>query len=817
MSADEASLEGLTNILCELYSGQSNGERLKSLQNVLVEFELQPNACGVALYYLAKTQNQYVFMYCLGVIEKTVLKKWILKDESEKLQIRQFVTTLFQSFERLSQKLDAQVIYFLQAKTSKILADIARFDWPCSFPEFFDIVLSMVSSEILGTNHFSLIKTSSGLISLRIASEEMIRPKDCFCSTRKLDLKNSLVHRASLLTAALNICAERLFGPDLISKASCLVDSGYFNPNESLMNLWPGILQLASSLFKESRGKIMGPLVRVCLNFMYCLAELFSWLPLDTPYQSRLFAVIYILSVAGSPTVISSIVKELREENDQGGWAPSHIIHISLASASCLYEVAERKEIASCLNLNANLMRLFLVTECHLSLVSGRCTLPENAKSIILSVIQPNQMLIGHADACNAVEADGMNETGLKDYHQKLIELLRQLVTNFLTVAKDASFSESNKKASFSSGNFLSLFHHFTFTTAQADTDLYFSCLRIWDSYLDYVLIRRESAMTAGIDTDSFREEQAEASMVSVALGSSVLSSMLYSDSGGILLDALEDDLGEEIDDSVEEKEEECTGLATQCGEQDDDEDTSLDLLRGLATGKNKTGGNNPGVCEYRQFLRESLLILGMVAQLTPDNLIDQLLRNYYFNHLGFLKLVDLSAVSKSGRFNLELSEHASRRLHYCLRDLATTMQALGYLSAHFSQCAPTVGQEFKKNESLGIWFLRCLVQLLQCTSIVSTSLLITESSETLIRLDIIELAAQNLSTIQGLVTSNLLVSLPSSLVDLTGKIVLSFPERDALVLELLCIIDRLLLMPSVDITNAKYPVPPRLQLHAAR
>lgn len=94
---------------------------------------------------------------------------------------------------------------FITHKLIKVIVDIGRVDWPMFYPEFFTSLLQLASSS--AGEQFGDTR-AIGLASLRIASEELISPREDISVQRKEELKKLLLSQVpdiiKVITSKLN-------------------------------------------------------------------------------------------------------------------------------------------------------------------------------------------------------------------------------------------------------------------------------------------------------------------------------------------------------------------------------------------------------------------------------------------------------------------------------------------------------------------------------------------------------------------------------------------------------------------------------------
>ena len=78
---------------------------------------------------------------------------------------------------------------FIAHKLIKVIVDIGRVDWPMFYPDFFQSLLQLTSSAT--AQQFGDTR-ALGLAALRIASEELVSPREDISVQRKEELKKLL-------------------------------------------------------------------------------------------------------------------------------------------------------------------------------------------------------------------------------------------------------------------------------------------------------------------------------------------------------------------------------------------------------------------------------------------------------------------------------------------------------------------------------------------------------------------------------------------------------------------------------------------------
>ncbi|XP_046680832.1 exportin-6-A isoform X2 [Homalodisca vitripennis] len=168
-----SSLEALEKLLNEFFSPGTSNDRQRELENVLSTFSGRPESWRLCLQFLTLTSNQYVAMYCLATIESVITKRWLVLMTEEKSEL----TTLL--YKHLLAR-HAEFPHFIRNKLLKLIVDIARYDWPHFYPDFFMNICKIIQDPQT---------TILGLSFLQTASEELICPREDLSVCRKDELK----------------------------------------------------------------------------------------------------------------------------------------------------------------------------------------------------------------------------------------------------------------------------------------------------------------------------------------------------------------------------------------------------------------------------------------------------------------------------------------------------------------------------------------------------------------------------------------------------------------------------------------------------
>lgn len=130
----------LEHLLTEFYAPNTNNERKKEINSMLLDFNNIPEAWKVCYVFFQQTTSEYTKMYCLNVIDSFVDQRWLLEDPGLRDSFR---SSLWKYL------LDHHVYWsnLIKNKVCKIIVMIARFDWPERYPNFMADVLELLVPE----------------------------------------------------------------------------------------------------------------------------------------------------------------------------------------------------------------------------------------------------------------------------------------------------------------------------------------------------------------------------------------------------------------------------------------------------------------------------------------------------------------------------------------------------------------------------------------------------------------------------------------------------------------------------------------------
>ncbi|GAA39060.2 Exportin-6 [Clonorchis sinensis] len=750
MTADETSLQSLTSLLTEFFSGSIKPERRTAIQEILLDFERTPSAWHSSLYYLFSSSDQYVALYCLGVVEAVVRKRWGLLNTEQQAELLRLVQ--FYLFQRTT--IDNP--HFLIKKAAKIIASIASLDWPHDYPNFLDDVKTFIS-ENLNVGNFS--KVTIGLFILRVFVEQLLDPHEVVTYQRKRQLRELLVAQAHFLYSLLLQVISKLCGEDVLTSTYTLLRNQTITQlDSSVSSLWHSIFQLAESLIVDLASQSSLRCLTI-LAWLECFNELLRVFPLDTDYQIGIYAALYVCSLVGSPAFILACTSEQPVSSQSATTDPSvFLTRIGLCALSCIQEIVERKDLSVELMLK-QLWFVFPIVQSNLSLRTGDMVLPYcNAEA--------GRRSDGAKGFCQSQLCEPQSCHNSVDYTMKLVDILRYLMANFFFQISDSVFTHG-ATSTFDPMRFLGLLHDFTF--ASLDLDAFLACLHMWSSYLDFVRMRY---LPQGGGVSSLALPNGLRATF-IGFGRTLLCRLFYSDSAGFL---------ESLDDEGPYSFEQPPSLSfPQCGS----EDPFFIFL-------DEPAQASPESHDYSSFIRESLTTLNNAISLVPEELMNCVLGRYYNSWNDYISFIQSSELLSSNRFILpcETPQH-SMRTHWILRDYATSLQLVGFVLEHLRFFPQKPGEAGASSE-----FLQSLIYGLQIAQRLHGFLPSVEDER--LRLDLIGVLVHNLLTLQAIIAGNYLCCESAlSDVQICDKFILSTSQRDSMVSEVFSILEQFILSRS--------------------
>ncbi|XP_017775704.1 PREDICTED: exportin-6-B isoform X2 [Nicrophorus vespilloides] len=197
---ESESLAALEHLMEEFFSHTVSNSRKHEIEVQLNSFSSQLDSWKLCVYFVTHTSSQYVSMYALTTIESVINRQWVSLEWEHRVQLKSALYNYLIEH-------DTTAPNFIRNKLVKLMVDIARFDWPHFYPEFFTNIIQLLQSQ-----NGQLL----GLIMLRTASEELMCPRPDLSSFRKEELTRLVQQHIpqvfQILTSILDSLAS--FRPD---------------------------------------------------------------------------------------------------------------------------------------------------------------------------------------------------------------------------------------------------------------------------------------------------------------------------------------------------------------------------------------------------------------------------------------------------------------------------------------------------------------------------------------------------------------------------------------------------------------------------
>ncbi|CDS39899.1 exportin 6 [Echinococcus multilocularis] len=777
-------LAEVQSALTEFYAQASSPERLAQLQESLIAFEQQPSSWMAAIHFLTISSDQYVCIFSLGIIESTVKRRWTLLSNAEKHEIFQFLEKYaFPSNHH--QPIMPSFLPILKCKAIKIWTSICKKDFVQVHMQFLARIINLLTVPASVTTEADLQALCLSFSLFKAAYEELLRQDSEISQTKVTE--NALLFGRSVpqLLVALFEAVERLLGGDVTNSVKtmfstplgCISEENFLTALRFILYFDANIL--FSSSTTDLERKLSNLLLKNFANFLECLTVLLTVSPNTAIDQCRLYSLLYIFLVMGSPKILSTLTDASRSRNLSPNVPVDSLAEIGMHSLNCLTEVAERKDFQRDV-MAQHLPFIFRILYWDMLMLDTQFPLLNFASSIInimvesgvtLSTSSSSNNLSGLASVTQSLESIS------EDFYQKLVDILRPLVTVFLLFSKSPNEEEveqGGEKGSFytfSPTKFLQRVHFFTFTVCRSMTPVYLSALDLWNAYLDFV------KTFYYWDTGNSKKQvqlPSQTQRIISSLCSSLLITIYFSDSASYL-DVLDSDYPS---GTLEVEENSCAGSHLAFFDDTLHQADSSELI-----------ADNES--EYAIFMQTSLTLLSAIAFFNPTTVLHSIAAKFQEGMSVFTQLCNAPE-------RMKLEEHTTRKLHYALRDLATCLNCLAYLSDHFGSL---------QDISMLRWLLEALVFNLKL-GVAFCDRLKSLQVETL-QQDVVQVVVENISLLRCLLTSGFVlvseVDTPISEVS-QSYVVLSVDDKDAFSTSLLQCIHHLLLVSPIA----------SLRLHAA-
>lgn len=557
-------------------------------------FGQQKGSWKHCIHFFTNTANEYVMMYCLSVLENLTNKMWMGVDVNEKTEIRA-------SLYRILIEKHKTLPPFIKKKLLKVIVDIGRLDWPMFYPNFFTNILSLAcppNDEETRT---------MGLNALRIISEEMALPREDLPHQRKKELRRLLLQQAPGILHIISDTLEKEWKkyshiPE--NDMNPFITSSPQSTNSTSSDLI-GLFDLRDPDNLGYSSNELPPFLpekshKLAVEALDCLCHLFSWIPLSSNISPRLLNVLFAYTRFG--------------------------VHPSLIKGKNFGQ-------------NANMPNLPLGTlamTCINELMAKNC-IPNNFEDYLLRVFRFIFHFLKHVTQNSNPKAD--LDLLDDDYLEKFTEFLRLFVSvHFIRIENNSSFPLLE---------FLELLFKFTFN--QPMFDGYYSCLDIWELFLEYLTNKLD-----GKDNDNRLRILSPYKEGLQLLAKLIMTQLQYRCNQNRL---------EELDNEI------------------------LD---------------DTGHTEWQQYVIENLEIVAKICNFFPTETLSILYPLLQDNSAIYLELgrhvlpvnqnlyaktsdfMNSPAHNPNRQFSIPGTGEAYNRIHCALKDLSTVLQALGRFSEYF-------------------------------------------------------------------------------------------------------------------------------------
>ncbi|KAL5966676.1 Exportin-6 [Taenia solium] len=778
-------LAEVQSALIEFYAQASSPERLAQLQESLITFEQQPSSWMAAIHFLTISSDQYVCIFSLGIIESTVKRRWTLLSSVEKHEIFQFLEKYAFPSEH-HQYIMSSFLSILKCKAIKVWTSICKKNFVQVHTQFLARIINLLTVPASVTTEAELQALCLSFSLFKAAYEELLRQDSEISQTKVTE--NTLLFGRSVpqLLAALFEAAERLLGGDITNSVKamfsnslgCISEEHFFTALRFILYFDANLLFSSSNTDLER--KVSNLLLKNFANFLECLAVILTVSPITAIDQCRLYSLLYIFLIIGSPRILSALIDASRSRNLSPNVSVDSLAEIGMHSLNCLAEVVERKDFQRDA-IAQHLPFIFRILYWDMLMLDTQFPLSDFASSVINTMAESGVTLSTSSSSNNLSGLASISqslESISEDLYQKLVDILRPLVTVFLLFFKSPNEEMGEQEGergslyAFSPTKFLQRVHFFTFTVCRSMTPVYLSALDMWNAYLDFV-----KSFHYGDAGNSNKQVQlpSQTQKIVSSLCSSLLTTIYFSDSASYL-----DVLDTDYPSGTLEVEETSSSSRSHLAFFDD-------TLQQLDSSDLMVDNGS----EYAVFMQTSLTLLSAIAFFNPITVLHSIAAKFQEGMNVFTQLCNAPE-------RMKLEEHTTRKLHYALRDLATCLNCLAYLSDHFGSL---------QDISMLRWLLEALVFNLKL-GVAFCDRLKGLQVETL-KQDVVQVVVENISLLRCLLTSGfvLVTEVGTSASEVSQSyVVLSVADKDAFATSLLQCIHHLLLISPIS----------SLRLHAA-
>uniref|UniRef100_A0A5K3FSZ8 DUF1741 domain-containing protein n=1 Tax=Mesocestoides corti TaxID=53468 RepID=A0A5K3FSZ8_MESCO len=659
----------------------------------------------------------------------------------------------------------------LKCKAVKIWTSICKKTFSEIQSQFLEKLICLLRMPPSIASEAELQRLSLSLSLFKAAFEELVRPDYEVGSNKTAENVFILGRSAPQLFAALANVVETLLGHDLIDAARAMFSTASEGVSEAQMyTCLRHVLCLNTNILFSSTDvenkRLSVILLKNFTGFLESLNVVLSVASGSLTDHCRLYSLLYIFVLMGFPKLITAIIEASRQRNLSPAVSVDSLAEIGMHSLSCLTELVERKDFPRDV-LIQHLFHVYRIIYWVMLMLDTEYPLPGLASSVINLLAESGVMLSTAGLESNLADLAAVTqsvESTSEDFYQKLADILRLLVTNFLfsKTVDDNSTTDQNPYI-FSPTKFLQRVQYFTFSVCRPLLSVYLSSLDLWIAYLDFIKAIHYGDSVLSTGTHKPVELPQQTQLIISDLCSSLLSTIYFSESSSYL-DVLDNE----------------APPAHQSGSATDFSNSYVaffeDTLQ-LADSSDLMADQS----EYGIFIQTSLTLLSSIAFFNPTNVLHSVAAKFQKELAVFSQLCNLGD-------KVTLEEHTTRKLHSALRDLATCLSCLTYLSEHFGSLQDT---------SMLRWLLQALV--FNLGSGVSLCDRLESLRMDTIRQDVVQVVVENINLLRCLMSSGLVIVCEDSNVEIPrGHVVLTLEDKDAFSTALIQCIHHLLLKSPV-------------------
>ncbi|XP_071494224.1 exportin-6-like [Diadema antillarum] len=455
MSTEESSLRALEGLMSEFFAVSTTNQRKRDIEELLNNFSAQSGSWRHCFFFLMRTRNEYVMMYCLSVFENVINRQWVGLPPQDRMEIRTSLTKFLLGQHKV-------VPSYIRNKLIKVIVCIARLDWPHFYPDFFTTILQLIQQPQT---------CSLGLIMLQTTSEELASPREDLSAARKEEVQKLLLDQVPTIFSLITHILETILDKhrSLVTTATPPPSPTHDDSNDSSpthMAYGSSPLQSGShiirSMFKASppnkhNVQPLPPLDQesehlstLCLG---CLLHFFSWMPLSGNITPSLITVIFHFANFGCD--IQSVSRGTSPGRANDSFSSSGSSSLGVLAMSCINEI-----------------------------MAKNCV-PADFEDYLLRMFQQTFQLLQKLTKDNTNQSVGNR---LEELDESYVEKFTEFLGLFVSVHLRRFESNSH----FPVLEFLALLFKYTFK--QPENEGYFSCLDIWTIFLDYLIDKTNSS-----------------------------------------------------------------------------------------------------------------------------------------------------------------------------------------------------------------------------------------------------------------------------------------------------------------------------------